>query len=465
MIPNVRGLVVIAALTAPLSLEAQEAGDPWAAFLGCWTPVESAALGTPPITCVLPVPETPAAARILTVRAGTTLRDQTILANGTRVALEDAQCSGWTTASFSERGARLYLAGESRCGDTPVVRTSGIYAILPNGDWLDVAGARADAGEQLQVERSRIVPWFDLPEGVVAELEPLMRAAGAARLAAGRPLRVADVIDVSGRVDPGVAEVWLAEVSFEMREDDLRVDARELRTLAAAKVPERVIDMLVAVANPDHFAVAVSEQGVRASALPRAVASNGFSGSAFDGSAYTGMMRCDRMHFGVPFAMSPFAFNGFLGFPLGIGTGLFDCFGGSPLAFDARYGLFGWSRAGMYPGFFPGYGGYPITVVVNRSTGGGPPPTGGRVIRGRGYSEGPGTLDGTTAQPRSASVRSSQSRPRAPGTASGSPSTSGRSAARPSRGSSGSSSSAGSSGSGSKSSSGSSGRTAKPRNP
>jgi hypothetical protein len=465
MMPNIRVLLLLAALSPAAGLQAQQtSGDPWAAFLGCWTPVESASLGTAPITCIIPEPETPAAARILTVRAGATLRDQTVTANGTRVSIDADECTGWSSARFSDSGARLYLDGETRCSDQPVVRSSGLYAILPNGDWLDVAGARAADGEQLQVQRSRIVPWFDLPETVVAALAPWMRSAGAARLAAGRPLRVDDVLDVSGQVDPGVAEVWLAEVSFEMREDALRVSARDLRVLAAASVPERVIDMLVAVANPDHFAVAVSERGASAAALPRAVASSGAGGNAFDGAFYTGAMRCSRLNLGLPFALSPFGFNGIFGFPMGMTGGLFDCFGGSPLAFDARYGLFGWSRAGMYGGYFPGYGRFPITVTVDRTTAGGPRPTGGRVIRGRGYSEGPSTGGSPTAQPRDASVRSSASRPRA-STAS---SPSGRSSARPS-GSSGRTSGSGAStsrgSSSGSSSSGSSGRTAKPRTP
>lgn len=459
MIPNLRGLLVIAGFLPLLELPAQSTDSPWAPYYGCWTPVETGALGSPPITCI--VPETVNSARIITVRAGQTLRNVTLVADGTRTPVEDDQCSGWESASFSDDGARLYLSGETQCGETPVVRTSGLYAILPNGDWLDVSGARTGDGEQLRVERSRIVPWFDLPPAVVEDLEPLMRAAGAARLSAGRTLRVEDVIDVSGRVDAGVAEVWLAEVSFDMREDAFRVNARDLRALAAAEVPDRVIDLLVAVGNPGHFAVAVSQNGASSTALvPAAVAggSSAYAGSAFAGSAYTRMMNCSPMGFGFP--MSPFGYNPMLGFPLNyFGGGMFDCFGGSPLAFDARYGLYGWSRAGMYRGFFPGWGGFPITVTVGR---GGAAPSGGRVIRGRGFSEGPGTTTTGTAQPRSASTRAAQSRPRA-GSASPSRGTSTRTAASPS--SRGSTSSGASSGSSSGSSSSSSGRTAKPRTP
>jgi hypothetical protein len=468
MIPIFRGLILTAVMLPALAAHAQTAGDPWAPFLGCWTPVETATLGSPPITCVLPVSGAAMSAQILTVRGGATLRNVTVRADGTQVPVEDELCTGWESASFSTDGARLYLSGETRCGETPPVRTSGLFAILPNGDWLDVSGARTEAGERLQVERSRIVPWFDLPESVVEELEPLMRSAGAARLAAGRTLRVDDVIDVAGRVEPGVAEVWIAEVSFDMREDAFRVNSRDLRVLAAARVPGRVIDMLVAVANPGHYTVAVSERGVSSAEWPRAIAAGGDSRSAFESSFYNGAMHCGRMNFGMPFAMSPWAFNGFFGFPLGMNSMLFDCFGGSPLAFDARYGLFGWSRAGMYSGFFPGYGGFPIRVTVGRPGESAPSSAGGRVIRGRGYSEGTGTGPTTgTAQPRDAAIRSSQSRPRSMDGAA-STRTSSRPASPSTRtstsGSSSGSSSSGSASSGSSSSS-SSGRTAKPRSP
>ncbi len=445
MTPSIRVIALLtglfAALLPALELRAQSTDTPWAAFFGCWVPVDSATIGDRTITCIVPEPESEFAALVVTRRGDVKLRDITLLANGTRVPRDDARCTGWEAASFSEGGARLYLTGESKCGESPVVRQSGLYAILPNGDLLEVAGFRTDAGERLEVERLRLMPASQLVAPLATEMEALMRAVEAARIAAPRPLRVADVMETSGRVDAGVAEVWIAESVRRGRDANIRLDARDLRTLAAAQVPTRVIDMLVAVANHEHFAVAVSEQGAASAASsPEARGMTAGTGGTWSGlggfggrnGLYANDAQCARLM--AVLAVSPFAFTPF---PIGANGAMNNCFGNSPFGFNGSIGQFGWSQSGMYRGYFTDYARGRTVVTVVPTDGGTTPTRGGRVVNGRGYSSTPGasTSDGgTRAQPRDASVRSSH-----PATSTGESS--------------------------SGSSSGSSGRSAKPRTP
>ncbi len=446
MTPSIRVIALLAALLPALALRAQSTDTPWAAFFGCWMSADSTTFVAKPVTCIAPATENGFAALVVTRRGTETLRDITLLANGERVPREDARCTGWEAASFSEGGARLYIVGESTCGTSPTVRRSGLYAILPNGDLLEAAGFRIDNGERLEVERLRLVPASQLVEPLASEMGSLMRAVEAARLAAAQPLRVDDVIEASARVDAGIAEVWIAESVRRGRDANFRLAAHDLRTLAAAQVPTRVIDVLVAVANPAHFAVAVSEEGAVSAALsPEArvtTAGTGGYGSAWGGyggrnGLYVNSAQCASMM--AAFAAPPFAFTPF---PIGANMAIYNCFGNSPFGFSGPFGQLGWWQSGMNRGDYSDYWGRRTVVTVAPTEGGAPVTRGGRVVNGRGYSSSPGTStsgDGPRAQPREASVRSSTS-------------------ASSREGSGGSSSGTSSSGE-------SSGRTAKPRTP
>ena len=107
-----------------------------------------------------------------------------------------------------------------------------------------------------------------------------------------------------------------------------------------------------------------------------------------------------------------------------------------------RYGYGGFYGYGFGSGWIPGYGYGGGVVVVVRPTDPTPRESGGRVVRGRGYTQGGGasTSTGSTAQPRTRATSSDAS-------------------------SASSSSGSSSASSGSSSTSSSSGRTAQPRKP
>lgn len=436
------------------TVRAQGADSPWAAWFGCWTASELEGFGTAPLTCVIPDASAPASAEFVTVRAGEVVARSSVRADGARVPIQAEGCTGWESARFSSDGARVELQGEVRCGESPAQQTDRLLAIASTGEWLDVRLVQTGGQRAMRAERSSVLPWFEIPIAVRGELASLERASSVARAAAARPLQLTQVLETVRALDASVAEVWIAE-AMRAEERPFRVGVQELQLLADADVPERVIDVLVAVANPQHFQVGVTSMGTEAVAIAQESRGGGDGWTSPSQAA----MLCSRLGWGNPWAFG--AFNGFgmhaipfyygfggIGFGSaafgGVGRGWGDpCFGYSPFAFDNRFGLFGFGRAGMYPGFFPGYGGYPVQVTVVPT---GPRPSGGRVVRGRGYTSGPRAASTTqTANPRAA-ARTSAARG----------SRSGASSGTASRSTSSGKSTTGSSGSG---------RTAKPRTP
>jgi hypothetical protein len=196
-------------------------------------------------------------------------------------------------------------------------------------------------------------------------------------------------------------EAFLAE-----RGEEMGLKAADLIQLADAGVPDNVIDVAVATSYPRSFQLA-----------------SGMGGGAGNPSALDEGSLRRSWGMSVGYAFNPWA---------GFGYGAFD-YGYYPYGYGYnRYG-YGYGY-GYGPGYYgPGYGGYrPVVVVVDRET-----RPHGRVIAGRGYSQGRGSSSGPSSKGYV---------PRSTGGASGSPAASG-SGARSSGSSSGSST----------------GRTAKPR--
>jgi len=482
MMRAIRGLVFLAVLLPATQLHAQEKDTPWGAFVGCWEPAADELRITPSITCIIPTAENDFEARVITIAGSEIVRSVTLLANGTRVLMDDDLCTGWEVASFSANGARLYLSGETRCGDAPTVRTSSLYALLPSGTRLVVSGARTEAGERLQTHRFQLMPPSRLSGPLVPDLEKLLAATVEARRAASRPVEVADVIEASTRLHESVAEAWLAEVAVERSARPVELTTGDLRALAAAQVPVEVIDMLVAVAYPTHFRVAISPVGGVVSG-PASAGGNSETGWDQAGWARRTMPRglsasdCASL-------FNRAAFGSIMGQASLIGENgrLGECYGASAFGPFGPYGMipfWGFGFGGfMYSGFFAGgagwnawntwnawgqphrYRGYfsedrtvPIQVTVDRVNTGGGRANNGRVVNGTGYTSGDGSTSGR-AQPR--------------GSTSAPPRSADQSAApRSSAGSSSGSSSTGSSSGGSSTSSHGqpTGRTAKPRVP
>ncbi len=389
----------------------------WDAWIGCWKPAFAATPASASPTVCVSRTAVSSAVEVATIQNGTVLTRDTIDASGQQRAVSSQGCTGWELARWSADVHRVYLQSEVTCADKIKRIGTGILAISPSGDWLDIHGVTAGGNSGV-----RVTHYTDAPVSLIDSLPAIAGgratrqiATSGARTAAGSALAISAIAEAVKAVDTAVVQAWIVE-----RGARYTLDAKQLIALADAGVPGSVTDVMIGVSYPNHFAL---DQRV----------SSALSGesdlSPFDSARIVSRYITERC-----FGLSD---------PLWYTPGLYDpC--------RSRYGTAGYGY-GLYGRVYPGYYGYsnygysnigysgyygaPVVIVRGTET-----QQHGKVIKGVGYTSGSssGTTSGASSS-RSSSGSSSES--------------------------SGSSGSSGSSSSGASSSGSSGGRTAHPRPP
>lgn len=400
-----RRAAVAFALTTMLATTAaaQAPAAAWAPWTGCWRLMTETGFrvgdASQPTVCVA---EVAGGAQLTTTLGDRPAVTQTILADGRDHAVDEAGCRGTQRHEWGPGGLRLYGQAELTCAGDAAPRHVTSYALLlQDGNWLDIQAIDIGGRDSVRVRRYRHAD-----------------AAVAIQMRPGRPLDLEDVKEASIRGSVTAVEAAVVEAGTV-----IPLSARTLLELERARVPGRVIDLMVAVAYPDKFAVdrlSSADRGVMPPVLindPFWFGSSGLGGGCcfFDvGSAFYD-----------PYYYSPFAYS-----------------------YYSRYNRGGWLGQPYFVG---------VPIGVGGGGGGGnldPVSSGsGRVVNGRGYTQvrqrDPATDTGTAT---TNGVRSDRSRP-----ASAAAATSSGSTASPSGYSGGSAASTPSSGSDG------GGRTAVPR--
>lgn len=361
------------------------------ALLGCWEPVSGGRFGE--LTCVTMGQES-LTLRVVTIVPGRPTTESLLRLDGTRQPIDADGCSGWEEARPSKDGERILLEAQVTCGSAPRQRRAAVLTITPDGEWLHAEGTGiATIGNvQLQLLRPAALHGT-IPTDIREGLAPVLEEAEAARV----KLAVA-------RVSAG--------------------DLIELERMGAAAA---LIDVVVAAAHPNSFALGVDGRAVATLGPQRgggesdlllpvpATYAFGYPGIYYSDLDF--LFSCSSVYgswrysyYADPRFCSPYSYYG------------------------NRY----WDR--YQGGYWPGL--VPIGPVVIRPV---TPSAGGRVVKGDGYTKPSGATSGT----RSATPR---------GYSSGASGGSRRSGEGSSSATSGSTTTGASSGS-------SSGRTAQPRKP
>ena len=421
----------------------------WQPWLGCWVPSDAPSQGIAAnnaaagLVCVVPA-ASGTGVEVATISNGVVAHRERLNPTGVRTAKTVDNCPGWESATWSADSRRLMLRSEYVCGNNIKVRGSGVFAISPTGEWIQVQGSSVGAGASaravrytaagLQLERAAVGADTDSSRVHLVAVTTGF-ATISARSVAGENVLADNVLEVARNVDGPVAEAWLNEV-----EPRFLLDFRELVRLADAGMSPRLIDLMVALSYPQRFAVKRTEP-TRADLGNRGTVTGSGAGYNYLGSP------TERWECGFGNSMLSYGYYG---------SGCYSGYYGYGYSAIGRYGAYGYGPYG-YGGYgsngYNGYNGYytgqqPI-IIIQRPSDDSPPRIEGRAVNGSGYTR------RTSGEPSSNTQRSSG--------ASGSSSSSSSS-------SSGSSSgiSSGSSGSSAGSSSGSSSsddRTAKPRVP
>jgi hypothetical protein len=235
----------------------------WSPWIGCWQPVEANESGVR--VCVSMAGEH--GVTFTTTVDGQTVLEETLVADGMEREVTDAECRGTQRAEWSLDGRRLFARADLTCDSQEPRRISGLDIIAPDGTWLDVQSSRVDSRENVRVRRYRRVA-----DNV------------ASFVSAGRSFTLDAVKEASSKVSPQVLEAALAETHAQF---DL--NSRNVIGLADAGVPERLIDLMIALSYPQEFIVDPQEfivERTTASVAPAPLPPAFLAADPFDYRAY-----------------------------------------------------------------------------------------------------------------------------------------------------------------------------------
>jgi hypothetical protein len=360
LIPIVAVLVWIP-VQASAATATGQAGD-WAAWYGCWQAVDSVE-GAAPLVCVLPG-ESATTVRIATIEDGRIAEETVVHADGVARPIEEGGCTGSESAFFSADGRRIFTRAELACSGLGRVST-GVLAIVSETEWVDAQALTVNGQHAARTIRYRAAAAAEVPAWIAAELPQGQRLAQqTARLDAANPLDVDAVVEASRHVAAPAVEALLAELQH-----GFRLNAATLVQLESQGVPTSTIDVMVALSYPGRFAVA-----------PRAERYEAAPGLDGYNAARSWIEDCYDPYWT---ARRQGCYNGRYGYGYSRG----GLYGYSPYGYDP----YGWN-----------YGTRPIVVIVQS----GEPrdPSGGSVVKGRGYTRS-GAARGT-ASPRGATETS-----------------------------------------------------------
>jgi hypothetical protein len=242
------GSAALLALAAPAAAQ-ENADGRWLPWLGCWEVANVAEVGGSGGLCVVSRSES-GGVELLTMAQGRVESRRMLIADGERRAVEQSGCSGWEQGKWSEDGHRVYLRSELTCEGGSRRVASGVIAMVNAREWMDIQSI--EAGGYPVVRAVRYQPasaqlaaaaGVQVPQGIELALET-------GRTAAAQPLSVDDVSEASRELSAETLEILLFE-----RGGVFQVDANKLVALADAGVPDRIIDLVVALAYPDVFNV------------------------------------------------------------------------------------------------------------------------------------------------------------------------------------------------------------------
>jgi hypothetical protein len=342
--------VGFAMLSLPVVSNAQHPRDPkWNAWLGCWELVVENARSAParpnpsrrtlqpsrdgsrPQVCVEPSGD---GVTLTTRVAEQPAIQQTIIADATDHAIEDAECRGVQRAEWSRDGRKIYSRADLACSmDKGNRRVSGFSILGVNGIWTDIQSVDVSGQQTVRVRSYRRVG------------EPAQPGVGGAQ---ATPLSLDDVKEASAKVSARALEAALVETgsSFDL-------SGRDLLSLQDAGVPDSVTDLIVALSYPDRFVV---ERAARADVAPSA-----------------------------PILDDPFLTGWAFGHPIWYDYGFYSPLYGpyAPYFYSPFYSYW----PGYYPPYYWGGGGY---VIIDDGPGGGGRPDrpsgAGRAVDGLGYT-------------------------------------------------------------------------------
>lgn len=404
--------VTLLSVLGAARLDAQTPGatDPrFRPWMGCWRSVAPATPDptVPTHACVVPSRTVPGSVDIRQYVRDTVLATIAIPAPGRAAPRTLDDCTGSETSQWVADETRLMLRADLRCARDIKRTETALMTITPEGQWLQLQ--HMDVGTNAMTTVARFRFDTDATERLAGDLGDMV-SSSTARLAVSGRVSPTHVLELTKVAPVGLAEAWLTE----MRQP-FAIDGKQLVALADAGLPARVVDLMVALSNPQTFSV-----GSRGAP----VADQQYLGEPIlDQTRAAGVAsvpgRDRRCRLDDDFCYGPYGYGAY---GMGWWSGL-DPWGPTywrnGLAFS-RFGNggLGWGYGGGYYGNY--YGSQPV-IIIERPSVDPNAPVRGRAVNGLGYTRGGSSTSTprTTTSPSSGYGRGSYSAPSSGGGTSG----------------------------------------------
>jgi hypothetical protein len=233
--------LLFSVLTGSVALQPD---DGWLAWQGCWRSVDDDMTS---LLCIVPEGN---GVRMITLVDGTKRSEVTLIADGVARPISQEGCSGTQEARWSADRQRLFLKTNMACGETVQRNVAGIMSMQSANEWLSIHAVTAGTNTSTQVERYRAIEVADLPADIAATLRANRLARETARNASSATVDLDDVQEAAKVAQTAATVTWLSAM-----EQEFDLDGKKLIALADAGVSAEVIDALVAVSNPQYFAM------------------------------------------------------------------------------------------------------------------------------------------------------------------------------------------------------------------
>ncbi|MGI9090291.1 MAG: hypothetical protein ACR2GG_04200, partial [Gemmatimonadaceae bacterium] len=108
-----------------------------------------------PLVCVIPASDAQSSSGVdvATVAGGKIVARERIDATGQNSARTRDGCNGVESADWSADGHRVYLRSDYTCAGGIKRTSTGVFAMSPTGDWVDVEGITTQGGKGVRTLR------------------------------------------------------------------------------------------------------------------------------------------------------------------------------------------------------------------------------------------------------------------------------------------------------------------------
>lgn len=237
------GAPLLALMLATNAAQAQQ-DDGWLAWQGCWRPDGESSTTR---LCIVPAG---AGVRIVTIADNKLQSESRLVADGQPHPLDQEGCKGTERAAWSADHQRVFVRSDLTCGTNITRKVTGIFALTSSQSWVSVQGVTSGGTTGTRIVRYVETQPGTLPEDIAASFRTNRLARETARYSAAALLDLNDVREALKQVDARVVDDWLTTVA-----QPFDLDGATLMRLADEGVPGSTIDVLVAVSNPDRFAI------------------------------------------------------------------------------------------------------------------------------------------------------------------------------------------------------------------